>query len=115
MKDQYDLAFYLDSDAALSLAYPHSLTMAMQQWRRIGWGVRDLSQSAMVFFPATPFGDREPNVGAIVFRPAYAKDMIREWYVCFYRASLSIYLSIYLSIMYAIHTLPFMYTCNLSA
>lgn len=82
---QFDLVMYLDSDAAVTQVHANkSIDDALKIWKaeaRITWGKKDLDNAAMIFFPNSPFGDWEPNLGAILFRPNQATQQILcEWW-----------------------------------
>lgn len=84
MAEQYDLIFYLDSDASITSIHGDKRVEEMvHQWQtnlNISWGVRDLSRTSMIFFPNTPFGDAELATGALIFRPKLAAPLFKEWW-----------------------------------
>jgi hypothetical protein len=82
--DRYDLMMYLDSDAALTSINGHKTIESMlRKWQsnnNITWGVKDLRETAMIFFPDTPFGDMAPCDGVIIFRPKISVPLIKSWW-----------------------------------
>jgi len=84
MASMYDLIFYLDSDAAVtSKRSDMRVEEMMLQWHKnknVTWGVRDLTRTAIIFFPNTPFGDRELATGSLIFRPKLAAPLFKEWW-----------------------------------
>ena len=84
LSQKYDIALYLDSDAVITQHRENrTIIEALISWqteKKITWGSKDLTSSSMIFFPNSPFGNYEPALGAIMFRPAKVNQLIREWW-----------------------------------
>lgn len=85
---QYDLIFYIDSDAVISPFYRNqSLDDLLDKWQdRFKTtpplkGQRDLTNATFMFFNNFPWRDDMPCAGTFIFRPTpHAEAILRQWW-----------------------------------